>query len=140
VKKMLFLFVAALVLLPVMAMAEQEMNQDEACKILGNCADDSIKAAETMRTHCANMMELANAQMAKGMQIKTRGQMWSDKDMVAEGDSLIERGKVMLEQAKKMDEQCKLIIDQAQKSKKKASEMNKNYEDKSKGKKDEPKL
>lgn len=136
----MLLTVAILVLMPMIALAEQEMNKEDACKLLGNCADDSIKAAEAMRTQCANMMELANAQIAKGMQISTRGKMWGDKEMTAEGDALVERGKAMLDQAKKMDEQCKLIIDNAQKSKKKSEEMGKKAEGKDKGKPEEPKL
>ena len=119
--------------------AADEMSKTEACKLLGNCADDAVSAAEQMRIQCGKMMEAAKNLTDKGMQIKTRGQMWADKDMVTEGDAMVSRGTKMMEDAKKMDEQCKLIIDEAKKTKQKADQLKHEY-DKNEGKKDEPKL
>jgi hypothetical protein len=125
--KILILTLVAALVIPALAMAQgnNELSRDEACKILGNCADDAVSTAEKMRVQCADMMKIAAKLMNQGMQIKTRGQMWTDQDMVGEGDGMLARGKKMMEEAKKMDEQCKLIIESAKASKRNAERLSK---------------
>jgi hypothetical protein len=135
------LALAAVLLLPVVAAAQnKDMTKEDACKLLGTCADDTVAAAEAMRAQCVKMMDAGKALLDKGMQIKTRGQMWGDKAMAAEGDGMIARGQKMIDEAKKMDEQCKIMIDEAKKAKVTAEEMKKQGDKKQDSKKDEPKL
>jgi hypothetical protein len=92
-----------------------------------------------MRAQCAKMIETANATIAKAMQVKTRGQMWGDKVMEAEGDVMLANGQKMLDEAKRMDDQCKLIIDSAKKAKQKAAEL-RAQSTPDKGQAEEPKM
>jgi len=123
VRLVLAIALVAALLLPVLANAEDGMTKDEACKILGNCADDAVATAQKMRAQCQEMMKAAEKMIDKGARIMTRGQMWTDKEMETEGNSLVAQGKLMLHQAKMMDQQCKIIIDSAKKSKDKAKKM-----------------
>jgi hypothetical protein len=126
-KRGLWLFGATLLLLVAATVfaGETAEGKKDACKVLGTCADEAIQAAQEMREECAKMMATAQDLIAKGAQIKARGQIWADPIMVAEGEATIARGQTMLDQAKKMDEQCKIIIDEAKKSKENAANMNK---------------
>ena len=130
-KKVLFILaVIALAAAWAYAADQAPANRDEACKILGNCGDDMISAAEMMRAQCAKMIDTAKSMMDKGMKIKTQGQVWGDKDMIAEGDKLYADGKKMMEEAQKMDEQCKIIIEEGKKKKAAASDYSKQPKDK----------
>jgi hypothetical protein len=103
------------------ASAEEKMNKDEACSLLGSCSGEMVDSAKAMQVECAKMMAKGEEMIEKGKMIRGQGMLWQDKEMEADGMALYEQGKKMYDEAKKMNDACALIIASAEKTKKKYS-------------------
>lgn len=102
-----------------LAYAEDDMDKDEACKLLGRCGKDMVDVATSMLNECNDMMKQAEVLMDKGKKIRGQGLRWRDKELEDEGMALYDEGKSMYDKAKAMSETCKLIIEKGEKTKKK---------------------
>lgn len=119
-RKWIVLIAMVMILMASTAFAEQKnITKDEACALLGSCGDDVVKTAMAMKAECKNMMTKAEELIKKGKMIRGQGQLWQDKEMETEGESLYNLGKAMMEKAKTMNDACDLIIAQGEKTKKK---------------------
>lgn len=119
----LALFAVALMAAMVLAEEQGQMTRDQACSLLGNCGDDMVNSAQQMMAQCENMIATAKKLKEKGIQIKTRGEIWQDQEMIDEGSRLIEQAEQMETQAKKMSDACKILLEEGLKRKKKAVQM-----------------
>jgi hypothetical protein len=118
-KQILILMVMAFFLMASWAMAEEKMDKNEACDLIGDCGDDMVQAAKTMQAECQSLMAKATVLMDKGKMIRGQGLMWADKEMEADGMAIYTQGKKMYESAKDMNDVCELIIAEGEKTKKK---------------------
>ena len=118
-RKLFAITILTLLLVATAATAEEKMDKDAACSLLGSCSGEMVESAKAMKVECEKMMTKATELMEKGKMIRGQGMLWQDKEMEADGMALYEQGKKMHAEAKKMDEACTLIIASAEKTKKK---------------------
>lgn len=67
------------------AMAEEKMDKNATCALLGTCSGEMIETAKAMRVECDKMMKKAEELMEKGKMIRGQGMLWQDKEMEADG-------------------------------------------------------